>query len=81
MEDLLKKQLTPEELKAIQDLQGEFTKMKTSLGDLEIQKFAVLKAIEEIKIAFVEQEKLLIGKYGENAVINIKTGEVTEKQK
>lgn len=80
MEDLFKKKLTDEELKTIQDMQAEFTKSKVDLGNLEIQKYALLKGIEDLKIAFNEYEKILVDKYGANAVINIKTGEVTEKQ-
>jgi hypothetical protein len=40
----------------------------------------LLQRIEHLKMAFAENEKLLIVKYGENSVINIKTGEVTEKK-
>jgi hypothetical protein len=31
--------------------------------------------------AFSNNEKLLISKYGENSVINMQTGEVTQKEK
>jgi len=74
------KQLTAEELKQLQDLQNDFTKSKMALGDLELEKQGLLKHIESLKIVFAENEKVLIEKYGANAVINIKTGEVTEKE-
>jgi len=75
-----KSQLTAEELKQLQDLQADLIKSKMSLGDLELEKQALLKHIESLKLVFAENEKVLIGKYGSNAVINIKTGEVTEKE-
>lgn len=73
------KQLTQEELTLIQGLNEKFTKAKISLGDVEIHKYNVLQEIDKIKAEFAENEKYLINKYGANAVINIKTGEVTEK--
>lgn len=81
-EDLLAgvKMLTQEELDMIQQMNSDFTKAKISLGDLELEKYALLQRIEHLKMAFAENEKLLIVKYGENSVINIKTGEVTEKK-
>jgi hypothetical protein len=72
--------LTNEELKKIQDLNADFNKAKISLGDLELQKQNILKNIEEIRQGFAENELELIAKYGEDAIINIKTGEVTKKQ-
>jgi hypothetical protein len=81
-EDLLAgvKMLSQEELDMIQQMNSDFTKAKISLGDLELEKYALLQRIEHLKMAFAENEKLLIVKYGENSVINIKTGEVTEKK-
>lgn len=76
----LKRQLTEQELKQIQDLQSEFTKAKITLGDLELEKQGLLKHIDSLKKVFAENEKVLIEKYGANAVINIKTGEVTDKE-
>jgi hypothetical protein len=72
--------LTNEELKKIQDLNSEFNKAKISLGDLELQKQNILEHIEKIRQGFAENEIELIGKYGQDAIINIKTGEVTKKQ-
>jgi chaperonin cofactor prefoldin len=72
--------VTSEELEGIQQMNNEFQKMKTTLGDIELQKHSVLKHIDELKKVFMDNEKLLIEKYGEDAVINIKTGEITKKQ-
>ena len=73
-------QLTPEELKQIQDMNNEFNNAKLSLGDLELQKSNVIKHIEKLREGFAVNEADLIAKYGADAVINIQTGEVTKKQ-
>lgn len=72
--------VTEEELKKIQDLNADFTKSKNALGDLELQKQNVLQHIDMLRKEFALNEKSLIEKYGEDAVINIQTGEVTKKE-
>jgi hypothetical protein len=72
--------LTEQELKEIQEMNAEFNKAKISLGDAELQKQGILKHIETIRERFAFNEKELILKYGEDAIINIQTGEVTKKQ-
>jgi hypothetical protein len=72
-------QVTQEELTKIQELNSEFNKAKMAIGDVELQKQQILRHIEELKLEFSAHEKLLIDKYGEDAVINIQTGEVTQK--
>lgn len=72
--------LQKEELEKIQSMNAEFTKMKIALGETELQKQTVINAINELKTSFAMQEKMLIEKYGAEAVINIQTGEVTQKQ-
>lgn len=74
------KYLTSEELKSIQDMNADLTRGKTALGELELQKHNLLKNIDELRSAFIQTEKMLIEKYGENAIINIKTGEVTDNK-
>jgi predicted nucleic acid-binding Zn-ribbon protein len=73
--------LSKEELEQLQQLNTEFTKMKISLGDLEIQKSSIISEIAAIKMKFAQHEKKLIEKYGEESVINIQTGEVQQKGK
>lgn len=74
------KQLTADELSKIQELNAEFTRAKIALGDIELNKQAILAKIDMIKAEFAQNEQGLVAKYGENAVINIQTGEVTEKK-
>lgn len=71
------KQLTAEELDKIQALQRTFTQAKISLGDIELSKQDLLHEISKLKQEFVANEKNLIEKYGADAVINVKTGEIT----
>lgn len=72
--------LEKEELERIQSMNAEFTKMKIALGETELQKEQIIKAINELKSSFAVHEKALVEKYGADAVINIQTGEVTQKQ-
>ena len=72
--------LQKEELEKIQSMNAEFTKMKIALGETELQKQTVINAINELKTSFAMQEKMLIEEYGADAVINVQTGEVTQKQ-
>lgn len=72
-------QISQEELTKIQELNSEFNKAKMAIGDAELQKQTIIRHIEELKLQFSAHEKLLIEKYGADAVINIQTGEVTQK--
>lgn len=73
--------LSKEELGQLQQLNTEFTKLKISLGDLEIQKSGIISEIAAIKMKFAQHEMKLIEKYGEDSVINIQTGEVQKNKK
>jgi hypothetical protein len=73
--------LTEEEHNFIKEGSANYTKVKISLGELELQKQNLLEQAQMIMSAFSENEKRLIEKYGDNAVINMQTGEVTQKQK
>jgi hypothetical protein len=72
--------ITQEELSTIQNMNSDFAKAKMALGDMELQKQTLLKAIDELKKDFSKHEMTLIEKYGSDAVINMQTGEVTKKQ-
>ena len=72
--------LTPEELGKIQEMNNEFAKAKMAIGDLEMQKQNILKAVDVLRGEFSKQEMELIAKYGQDSVINVQTGEVTKKQ-
>jgi hypothetical protein len=72
--------LTNDELNFIKEGTTEFTKIKIAIGEIELRKQSLLKDAEAIIGAFTQNEKMLIEKYGENAVINTNTGEVTQKE-
>jgi hypothetical protein len=72
--------LTAEELEFIKKGSADYTKIKINLGELELQKQGFIKQAEEIVKAFTSNEKILIEKYGADSVINMQTGEVTQKQ-
>lgn len=75
----VEKILTKEELEATQAMHNEFNKLKIQLADVELQKHGLLKHIDMLRLEFQKHEKGLMDKYGEDAVINLQTGEVTKK--
>jgi 3-methyladenine DNA glycosylase AlkC len=74
------RKLTQEELDQIQQANSEYTRMKVTIADLEIQKHTVLMAMDSLREKFSSIEKDLMDKYGKDAVINMKTGEITKKE-
>jgi|TARA_R110000744_G_scaffold75097_2_gene149657 hypothetical protein len=74
------KKIKDAELKYLQDLNVEFNKVKTQLGDITLQEHGLVLLVQEIKVKFQEAEKGLMETYGENAVINLETGEVKDKE-
>ncbi len=81
MEDLKTlNKLDETELKQLQDLNGEFHKFKLALGELELKKAELLRGVDNIKTLFEVEERKLIEKYGPDSVINLKTGQITQKE-
>jgi hypothetical protein len=72
--------VSKEELDKIQGMNAEFSKAKMALGELELNKYGILNQINAMRQEFFEYEKMLIIKYGQDSVINLQTGEVTQKQ-
>jgi hypothetical protein len=72
--------VSQEELAKIQALNSEFNKAKAAIADIELQKYNLFRLVDELKLEFSTHEKLLVDKYGANAVINLQTGEVTQKE-
>ena len=75
------KKIEEQELKELQELNTEFNKLKTNLGDLALQKHGICLKVEEIKKDFQSIEMKLMKKYGEDSIINLETGEVKDKEK
>lgn len=74
------KQLKEEELKNIQTLNQKFVNTKVAIADAEVNKKNLIAALETIQQEFADMEKELIKSYGENSVIDLRTGEVREKE-
>ena len=75
-----KNKLEAEELSQLQELQNTVQGYKMQLGEIELQKSMLLKEVDEVKLDFNKLENKFIEKYGLDSVINIKTGEITEKE-
>jgi hypothetical protein len=73
--------LTEQELEFIKTGTSEYNKIKMSIGEYELQKQNLFFQAEKIRESFSNNEKILIEKYGTDSVINIQTGEVTQKEK
>jgi hypothetical protein len=73
--------LTQEELGRIQEMNSDFNKSKMAIGELEMNKYNLMNHVEELKMQFAQQEQMLIAKYGIDSVVNMQTGEVTQKTK
>lgn len=71
--------LEQEELEVLQELQKSFASIKMQIGEVELQKSVMLTQANAIRQQFAKVEGELINKYGENAIINMQTGEVTQK--
>tara|TARA_R110000803_G_scaffold145933_3_gene211723 strand:- start:13528 stop:13770 length:243 start_codon:yes stop_codon:yes gene_type:complete len=69
--------LTEKELATVQGLVQEFNQAKIQLGDAVISQSNILKKVEELRVSYAASEAGLIKTYGEDATINIETGEVT----
>ena len=73
--------LNEEQLNKVQELNQSFLKLKVSIADAEVNKSQALKQLNEVQQEFSSFEKELMKEYGENAVIDLRTGEVTQPEK
>ena len=71
--------LEEQELAAIRSAKDRFTELKMTLGDLELNKQAVIDEIKLMRENFKTLEDSLIEKYGSDSTINMTNGEVTKK--
>jgi len=72
--------ITDKELKELQEINAEFNKRKAALGELEMQKHAILHQVDDLNASFSELEKKLVEKYGEDVTIDISTGQIKDKE-
>tara|TARA_R110000803_G_scaffold68172_1_gene129914 strand:+ start:109 stop:348 length:240 start_codon:yes stop_codon:yes gene_type:complete len=74
--------LTEQELTNVRELVNQFNTLKIQLGDAYIAQQMIMKKIDEVKVSYSAMEEELVSVYGQDATINIETGEVsiTEKE-
>ena len=72
--------LTTEELGEIQGLQQKLYALKVRLGDTVIEQKNTMAQIDQVQSGFKAKEVELVKVYGENAQINLQTGEVTKPE-
>jgi uncharacterized protein YjcR len=69
--------LTEEELTKVRELVNQFNTLKIQLGDAYIAQQMIMKKIDEVKVSYSAMEEELVSVYGQDATINIETGEVS----
>jgi uncharacterized membrane protein len=72
--------LTESELTKVQSMLNAFNQLKMQIGDAELAKSAIIKQVETLKDEYAEVEKELAIKYGNDAQIDVKTGDIVEKE-
>ena len=73
--------LTEQELNNVRELVNQFNALKIQLGDAYIAQQMIMKKIEEVKVSYSAMEEELVSVYGQDATINIETGEVVIPEK
>tara|TARA_R110002012_G_scaffold92757_3_gene225139 strand:- start:6015 stop:6263 length:249 start_codon:yes stop_codon:yes gene_type:complete len=76
----MEKKITEQELTQLQTLNKDFNTAKSQLGDLTLQKHGLCLRVEKIKAEFQALETQLADQYGKEAVINLETGIIKEKE-
>lgn len=73
------KSLEEKELQELQEINQEFAKSKMALADSAYQQSLIVKGLDALKEKFSVIEKELTTKYGADVVINLESGEITDK--
>jgi hypothetical protein len=72
--------LEEQQFEKLKQLNTALIHLKLEIGDVEIRKSALLREIDGVRTLMLEQEQELVKEYGPDAVINMQTGEVTQKE-
>ncbi len=75
------KKLSEKQLKEVQDLNQTFLQIKVRIADAEVSKNKSIQELDVIQQKFSEVEKKLIEEFGDNASIDLKTGDVKLPEK
>ena len=73
---MAEKQLTPEELQQVKDLQNQVQEVTMQLGTVEVRKMQLKNVITSLQQQEEELAKTLSNKYG-NGSLDIDTGKLT----
>tara|TARA_R100000329_G_scaffold9357_1_gene10609 strand:- start:233 stop:487 length:255 start_codon:yes stop_codon:yes gene_type:complete len=76
-----KQKLTEEQLNKVQELNQNFLKLKVQIADAEVNKAKAIEELNSTQEEFRVFEKTLMEEYGQNAVIDLRTGEVKPPEK
>tara|TARA_R110002012_G_scaffold92757_3_gene225135 strand:- start:1703 stop:1969 length:267 start_codon:yes stop_codon:yes gene_type:complete len=75
------KKITEAELLEVQSMNNAFNQLKLKIADSEMTKDHLMGEVKKLKESYKAVEEKLTEKYGENSVIDIQTGEISEKEK
>jgi|TARA_R110000751_G_scaffold6756_2_gene28549 hypothetical protein len=73
--------LTSQELEKVQSFITEFNGLKMKIGDTVLAQSALVSDVDTLKEEYNKYELLLMETYGEDAVINVHTGDITRPEK
>ena len=76
-----KQKLTEEQLYKVQELNQKFLQLKVQIADAEVNKAKAIEELNDTQEEFRVFEKTLMEEYGQNAVIDLRTGEVKPPEK
>ena len=72
------KKIEQSELDQITKVNSKFAEIKETIANIEIQKHHLLNELSALQVEFKSLEDELIKKYGDNVLIDIRTGEIKE---
>tara|TARA_R100000951_G_C2634451_1_gene178835 strand:- start:926 stop:1165 length:240 start_codon:yes stop_codon:yes gene_type:complete len=73
--------LTTEELNKVQGYVSEFNTLKMKIGDTTLAQSALVSDVDSLKKEYNKYEMSLMEKYGEDAIVNVQSGEITRTEK
>lgn len=75
------KKITEAELLEVQSMNNAFNQLKLKIADTVLTKEHLLGEVAKLKEDYKSVEEKLTEKYGQDAVIDIQTGDISEKEK
>ena len=75
------KKISEDQLKEIQGINNKFLQAKVGIADAELNKAKLIAEINDLQAEFKAIEQKLLEEYGNDAVVDLKTGEVKPPEK